>query len=60
MEKINTKSTYDSELVTTAEYLSHIIWAMMFLQEQGYKNENNLVYQDNKSAIQLEINRRNL
>ena len=36
----------------------HILWARYFMQEQGYKMDASLLYQDNMSAILLETNRR--
>jgi hypothetical protein len=33
-----------------------ILWTKLFLEEQGYEIEKNILYQDNKSAILLEIN----
>ena len=32
----------------------------LFMEEQGYKIEENILYQDNKSAILLEKNGRNI
>ena len=58
-QKINTKSSTESELVGVAEYIPYNIWLLMFLEEQGYGIENNIVYQDNQSAILLERNGRN-
>ena len=57
--KINVKSATESELVATAEYLPYTLWFRHFMEEQGYKLKDNVVYQDNKSAILMEINGRN-
>ena len=35
-QKINTKSTTESELVGVSEYLPYNIWYMLFLGAQGY------------------------
>ena len=35
-----------------------ILWTKLFLEEQGYGVEKNILYQDNKSAILLETNGR--
>ena len=35
-----------------------ILWTKLFLEEQGYYIEKNILYQDNKSAILLETNGR--
>ena len=54
MNKINTKSTTETELVSVAEYLPYNIWFTNFMEEQGYRVMKNVIYQDNKSAILLE------
>jgi len=58
-QKINTKSSTESELVGISEYLPYCIWFLYFLEHQGYKLEENVVFQDNKSAILMEKNGRN-
>ena len=35
-----------------------MVWKRLFLEHQGYKLEDNIMYQDNKSAILLETNGR--
>ena len=57
--KINVKSSTESELVSASEYLPHTLWLRNFMGGQGYKIEDTVVYQDNKSAILMEINGRN-
>ena len=58
-QKINTKSSTESELVGVAEYIPYNLWILMFLEEQGYGIKDNVIYQDNKSAILMEQNGRN-
>ena len=58
-QKLNTKSSTESELVEVSEYLPYNIWLINFLKYQGYIIKNNVVYQDNQSAIRMEINGRN-
>ena len=53
-QKINTKSSTESEVVGMTEYIPYNIWLLMFLQAQGYEIVNNTVYQDNQSAILME------
>ena len=55
-QKLNTKSSTDAELVGADDAAVMILWTMLFLEAQGYKVEKNVLYQDNKSAILLEIN----
>ena len=35
-----------------------MLWTKLFVEEQGYKIDENILYQDNKSAIMLEKNGR--
>jgi hypothetical protein len=58
-QKINVKSSTESELVGVSEYLPYNIWLMMFMAAQGYGIENNIVYQDNQSTMRMHINGRN-
>jgi len=57
--KVNVKSSCESELVSTAEYLPYNLWFRYFMESQGYEIHDNVIYQDNKSAILMEINGRN-
>ena len=52
-QKLNTKSSTETELVGVSEYIPYTIWMKNFLHEQGYKVTGN-VYQDNQSAIKME------
>jgi hypothetical protein len=56
IKKLNTKSSTESKLVRVDDVSVMILWTKLFLEEQGYKINNNLLYQDNKSAILLETN----
>lgn len=55
-QKINGKSSTESKLVAMDDMLPQVLWTGYFLEAQGYKIEKNNVYQDNKSAILLEMN----
>ena len=57
-QKLNTKSSTETELVGVSEYIPYTIWMKKFLHEQGYKVTGN-VYQDNQSSIRMEKNGRN-
>jgi len=46
------------ELVAVDEMIGQILWTRLFMLEQGIKVSDNILYQDNKSAILLEMNRR--
>ena len=55
-QKLNTKSSTEAELVGVSDVLPIIIWMRMFLIAQGYGVKDNVVFQDNQSAILLEKN----
>ena len=55
-QKLNTRSSTESELVGVDDMMSLIIWTRNFLKSQGYVVIDNILYQDNKSAILLERN----
>ena len=58
-QKLNTKSTTESEVVGVSEYLPYDIWQLNFFRHQGYDIRNNYIYQDNESAMKMEKNGRN-
>ena len=55
-QKLNTRSSTESELVGVDDASVMILWTKLFLEEQGYNINSNILYQDNKSAILLETN----
>ena len=55
-QKLNTRSSTESELVGADDVTIMILWTKLFLEEQGYEISRNILYQDNKSAILLEKN----
>ncbi len=58
-QKLNTRSTTESEIVGVSDYFPYTIWEVNFMEAQGYKLKKNLVHQDNESAIRIEKNGRN-
>ena len=36
--------------------MPNMIWVRMFIEAQGYKLEENILFQDNQSAIKIELN----
>ena len=58
-QKINMKSSTESELVGTCEYIPYNIWLVMFMKAQGYEIKDNTVYQDNMRTIKMLNNSRN-
>ena len=57
-QKINTKSSTETELVAMSEYVPYSIWMKNFLKHQGYEVKSK-VLQDNQSAMLIEKNGRN-
>ena len=57
-QKLNTRSSTESELVGVDDVSTMILWTKLFLEEQGYEIKKNIIFQDNKSTILLETNRR--
>ena len=55
---MNTRSSTEAEIVAADEVVGPMLWTLRFLQAQGYKVTDNILYQDNKSAILLEENAR--
>ena len=58
-QKLNTRSTTESELVGISEYLPYDIWFLLFLEAQGKKIHLNLLFQDNESVTKMANNGRN-
>ena len=57
-QKLNTRSSTESELVGVDDLMPSILWTRNFLEAQGYGVRENIILQDNKSAILLEKNGR--
>jgi hypothetical protein len=57
-QKLNTKSSTEAEVVGTDDVMPQILWTLYFLEAQGYKINDNILYQDNQSSILLETNGR--
>ena len=50
-QKLNTRSSTESEIVGVDDCMPAICWSRYFLDAQGYGVTENILYQDNKSAI---------
>ena len=57
-QKLNVKSSTESELVATDDGLTMVLWSLYFITAQGCDVTNNILMQDNKSTILLETNGR--
>jgi hypothetical protein len=54
--KLNTRSSMESEIVAVDNLILQKLWARLFMKAQGFAVRNNILYQDNKSAMLLETN----
>jgi hypothetical protein len=55
-QKLNTRSSTESEIVGVDDCMPAICWTRYFLEAQGYAVGDNIVLQDNRSAILLKKN----
>ena len=55
-QKLNTRSSTETEIVGADDFMPAICWTRYFMEAQGYQVEDNILFQDNKSAILLEKN----
>ena len=54
-QKLNTKSSNETNLVIVYDVLTKVIWTRYFPKEQVYKIRDNVIYKDNQSAIKLDF-----
>ena len=55
-QKVNARSSTESEMIAADDMISKILWTKRFLEAQGHQVKANIVYQDNSSAMKLEMN----
>ena len=55
-QKLNTKSSTESEIVGVDDMMPIVVWSRYFLMSQGYGVTQNLLLHDNQSSILLERN----
>ena len=55
-QKLNAKSSTEAEIIGADDFMPAICWTRYFMMSQGYKVVDNVLFQDNKSAILLEKN----
>ena len=53
-QKLNTRSSTESELVAVNDMMPIVLWTWYFLMAQGYGVAENLLLQDNKSSMLLD------
>jgi len=59
-QKLNTKSSTESEFVGSSDYLPYSLWMLYFFEAQGYSIKRKLFKQDNQSTMKLLKNGRRL
>ena len=57
-QKLVARSSTESELIGVHDVMPQIVWTSYFLQAQGVKVNDSVLYQDNTSSILLEKNGR--
>ena len=58
-QKLNTKISTEAELVSTSDYFPYNIWYVIFMHRQGYLNKSTKFFQENQSAVRMEVNEEN-
>jgi hypothetical protein len=56
LQKLNTRSLTEAELVEVNNVLPQILWTRNFMISQGFETHENTLLQDNRSATLLESN----
>ena len=57
---INSRRSTELEIIGVDDHIPGVIWMLRFLRGQGFKVNENILYQDNQSAILMEENRKYL
>ena len=57
-QKLNSTSSTEAELVGVSDIMPQALWTRYFMEAQGYEVSDNIIYQDNQSAMLLEKNGR--
>ena len=57
-KKLNTESWTEDNISWMDDALTHFIWTPYYLKDQGNEIHDNVIYQDNQSAVKLENNGR--
>jgi hypothetical protein len=52
-QKINSKSSSETELIGLSDYSSQVIWTQHFLVSQGYSLDPATIFQDNTSTMSM-------
>ena len=57
-QKMNSRSSTETELIGNSEYLPYSIWVEHFMEAQGHKIKQHVLWQDNESAEKMAKNGR--
>ena len=55
-QKLNTRSSTETEIVGVDGFVPGVLWTRLFLEAQDYGFKENILFQDNKTAMLLEKN----
>eukprot|EP00957_Ditylum_brightwellii_P082308 6258873-Ditylum_brightwellii.AAC.1 len=59
-QKLNMQSSTKAEIVGVDDLMPQVLWTRYFMEAQGCKVSDNIVYQDNESKIRLKKNGKGL
>ena len=51
-QKVNARSSTESELIGIGDKISKVAWTKKFIENQGFKVNLNIVHQDNTSTVE--------
>jgi len=52
-QTLNSRSSTESELIGSSDYLPYVVWLLYFFESQGYRIKKKLFHQDNQSTIRI-------
>ena len=55
-QKVSAQNSTESEMIAVNDTLSKILWTKRFIEAQGHTVKENIVYQENTSAMKLKMN----
>jgi hypothetical protein len=55
-QKVNAQRLTKSEIIAVDDTISKLLWTKRFIEAQGHQVKANIIYQDNTSAMKLEVN----
>jgi hypothetical protein len=54
-QKVNVKSLTESKMIAVNDTIAKLLWTKKFIEAQGHKVKANIIYEDNTSAMKLEL-----